>query len=76
MKLEYTSCLHRGFYRFNVSDTGIVGFIDGYVDIEVDKRTDRISIHGTEYGSTPRVVNELTKLFNGNIDQVKKAMNR
>lgn len=64
-EIKYKGCLHGNFYRVNVKDSGINGFVDGYVDVFIDKKTGRISVHGVEKGATPRIVVDLEAMFNG-----------
>jgi len=68
-EIKYRGCLHGTFFRFDVK-ADIDNFKDGYVDIEVDKRNGRISIHGVEHGGSAKVVVDLKKLFDENYDDV------
>lgn len=72
--IEYVCCLHGRFFRFNVK-ADIEGFQDGYVDIEVSKRGNRISIHGIEHGSRASVVTAMTKFFNDRNEEVFEMIN-
>ena len=72
-EIKYRGCLHGTFFRFDVK-ADIENFQDGYVDIEVDKKNGRISIHGAEHGATPKVVADLKKLFDENRDDVLEQL--
>lgn len=73
-EIKYKKGLHGTFFRFDVK-ADIENFQNGYVDIEVDKRTGRISIHGIEYGGSPKVVSDIQKLFDENHDDVITQIN-